>query len=822
MLKKRLAVFLIVVMIILTMIPANATAAEKNNAPVFAGSVQSLAIKADGSLWTWGGNFAGQLGDDTDRHTPGKIMDNVTCIAAGYYHSMAIKADGSLWTWGGNSSGQLGDGTTSQRSAPAKIMDGVIAISAGYDHSLAIKRDGSLWAWGGNSAGQLGDGTISQRNLPVKIMDSVSAIAAGNTHSMAIKRDGSLWLWGANSWGQIGDGTRTDRLMPVQIMENISSISAGNYYYSIAIKTDGSLWAWGANDRGQLGDGTTTNRYKPVKIMDSVIAASAGEDHTLVIKTDQSLWAWGRNTYGKLGDGTKTDRYAPLKITDGVAAISAGYYHSLAVKTDGCLWAWGANSWGQIGDGIIDTDRYSPVKIMEGLSLPADFATYIYDEIDPGATITLPVDLLAGVTDKATAISAIRAAISGLSPAQKASASGIDLLTLYAEGAIAQAASRDISGEITINRDIINAQKAKLADLKTAAEQILVSSDITPLRELSGGLKLKAGDSSLMQITIDPSAVSLADGYISVQSKDFMITLSAESIKANTKDGTLIITVKENNSPLMLASADLRPAGIFLTGAGSSQTYDISFNKPIDENIKVSLPPAPGDPVYQVVTTASGSEVGGKYNPVSQTIEVKINQSGRYTVKENKKDFTDISNKSQEMQNAIQILAAKGIIHGTDATSFSPDSPISRAEIAALITRTLSKYDANANGDFSDVKKTDWYYGAAGSAKKYGIMGGTGATTFAPKVNIPKDQIIAVAARTLRIEMKYKDPADNGKILSIYADANSLAAWSLTDIALATRENLVVRRTDGKFNPNTTMTRGDAAIILYRMFNKIW
>jgi hypothetical protein len=174
------------------------------------------------------------------------------------------------------------------------------------------------------------------------------------------------------------------------------------------------------------------------------------------------------------------------------------------------------------------------------------------------------------------------------------------------------------------------------------------------------------------------------------------------------------------------------------------------------------------------------------------------------------------------MQEAINILAAKGIISGTSATTFSPDAPITRAEIAALITRTLSKFDSNADGGFADVSRNDWFFGAAGSAARHGIMNGTSATTFAPRVNIPKDQIVAVSARVLRTEMRYRNPTNVEGVLAVYTDAGSLANWSRTDIALATRENLVVRRTDGRFNPNEMMTRGDAAIILYRMFMKIW
>jgi hypothetical protein len=193
-----------------------------------------------------------------------------------------------------------------------------------------------------------------------------------------------------------------------------------------------------------------------------------------------------------------------------------------------------------------------------------------------------------------------------------------------------------------------------------------------------------------------------------------------------------------------------------------------------------------------------------------------------FTVKEGKRDFADIAFKSKEMRDAITILATKGIISGTSPTAFSPDSPIKRAEIATLLVRTLSKFDASADGGFSDVKKSDWYFSSAASAKKHGIMGGTDINLFAPEMVIPKDQIVVVAARVLRSEMRYKNPANVGNILSVYTDAKALQDWSLTELALATRENLVVKRSDGSFGPAAPMTRGDAAVILYRLFMKLW
>ena len=186
-------------------------------------------------------------------------------IAAGGGHSLVILDDGSLWAWGGNSFGRLGDGTTIDRHTPVHIMDDVAAVSAGSFHTLAITTDGSLWAWGGNWDGQLGDGTTTARRTPVHIMDDVVAVSAGSWHTLAITTDGSLWAWGRNWDGQLGDGTTIDRHTPVHIMDDVVAVSAGGSY-TLAITTGGSLWAWGSNEFDQLGGGTTIARHTPMNI----------------------------------------------------------------------------------------------------------------------------------------------------------------------------------------------------------------------------------------------------------------------------------------------------------------------------------------------------------------------------------------------------------------------------------------------------------------------------------------------------------------------------------------------------------------------------
>jgi alpha-tubulin suppressor-like RCC1 family protein len=352
----------------------------------------SMIIKTDGSLWGFGRNAEGQLGDGTttNRNTPTLIISSgVVQVARGHRHTLVVKTDGSLWTFGHNNYGQLGDGSTTNRTTPTQILpSGVSQVSVGYFHSLILKTNGSLWTMGKNLYGQLGDGTNTDRNTPMQILSSgVSKIAAGGYFSLILKTDQSLWSFGMNTRGQLGDGTTTNRNTPTQTsISSLSKFFTGGEH-SLILKTDGSLWSFGKNDEGQLGDGTTSSRTTPTQILsDGVSNIDADLFHSFIVKLDGSLWSFGRNSEGQLGDGTTSNRSNPTQIlSSGVAQVVGGYYHSLILKTDGSLWAFGKNIDGRLGDGTT-ANRNTPTQILSsGVASLSDIMSL------PGSANVAPV-----------------------------------------------------------------------------------------------------------------------------------------------------------------------------------------------------------------------------------------------------------------------------------------------------------------------------------------------------------------------------------------------------------------------------------------------
>ncbi|MBI5875088.1 MAG: hypothetical protein HZB81_04475 [Deltaproteobacteria bacterium] len=464
--------------------------------------ISAKNVHAAGEVAAWGYNWYGQLGDGTfsgDKPTPVQVLGltGVTAVAGGYLHSLALKNDGTVWAWGHNGSGQLGDGTFSgDKPTPVQVLGltNVTAIAGRSAHSLALKNDGTIWAWGDNYYGQLGDGTTETvwpygKSTPVQVLGltGITAVAVGDGHSLALKNDGTVWAWGYNWYGRLGDGTNNSSNIPVHVLglTGITAVAVGGGH-SLAIKNDGTVWAWGYNCWGQLGDGTTNSSNIPVQVLGltGITTVSAGIGHSLALKKDGTVWAWGANWGGQIGDGTGgnwdlgNDKSIPVQVLGltGITAVAGGMAHSLAIKSDGTVWAWGYNGGSQLGDGTNNT-RLTPVQVA-GLTEATAVAgggwhslaighIVPIDTTPPVITITNPVagdypisnSIIVGftVTDEGSGVGAVSANIDGRNVASGDTiklyelGAGSHTLTVQASDIAGNTSSKTVTFNVTVS-----------------------------------------------------------------------------------------------------------------------------------------------------------------------------------------------------------------------------------------------------------------------------------------------------------------------------------------------------------------------------------
>ena len=336
----------------------------------------------ESGLYSWGQNGAGQLGQSliiiTNRSSPVQVgtLTNWKLIINGGYHTNAIKADGTLWTWGYNIRGNLGLGDANSRSSPVQVgsLTNWKSTSAGEYHNLAITASGNLWAWGGGlfNYGVLGTGDTVHRSSPVQVgsLTDWKLTSCGQYHSAAIKTNGTLWAWGRNSNGQLGQGDLVHRSSPVQVgsLTDWKQVACGTNFVA-ALKTNGTLWSWGQNAEGQLGLLDVTHRSSPVQVGSltdwKYVASSVRSlSNVAALKTNGTLWVWGHNDKGQLGQGDLVHRSSPVQVgslTDW-KQVACGANFVAALKTNGTLWAWGQNGSGQLGLNDI-VNRSSPVQV---------------------------------------------------------------------------------------------------------------------------------------------------------------------------------------------------------------------------------------------------------------------------------------------------------------------------------------------------------------------------------------------------------------------------------------------------------------------------
>ena len=370
-------------------------------------SLASFAIKNDGTLWACGynGTWSGLGTNSSTQYGVTSLVQvgtgsNWAQISASNTYAMALQSNGTLWGWGNNSYGQLGNNSFSglqNISSPVQIgnLSTWTSIFAGSGPSTIGLQNNAMFAFGANTTGQLGQGNTINYSSPVQIGPSTTGsnywtnLATGVYTTIAIQSPGTLWVWGNNSYGQLGQSDLIHRSTPTQIgtLSNWIQISSGASFNAsilrnIASPNFGTLWSWGRNDVGQLGQNNIINYSSPVQVgaLTTWLSVACGYGFTQAIKNDNTLWSWGLNSFGQLGQGNQINYSSPVQV--GALStwdqVSCGYAFTVALQKNGTLWAWGSNTIGQLGQNNI-INYSSPVQVG---------VLSVWSSIGPGQTFT--------------------------------------------------------------------------------------------------------------------------------------------------------------------------------------------------------------------------------------------------------------------------------------------------------------------------------------------------------------------------------------------------------------------------------------------------
>jgi alpha-tubulin suppressor-like RCC1 family protein len=352
---------------------------------VAAPAATQTVFPSPAAVFSWGWNQYGEVGDGTTtpRATPGPVLGLPT------NHGLQIKAkqlassnlsgssavlltNGTIYTWGRNDWGELGDGTTTRRLTPVLVpgLTGITQIAQGANHMLAAGTGGAVWAWGLNDQGELGDGTTTNRTSPVQVpgLTGITQLAAGASHSLALRSDGTVVAWGSNQYGQLGNGTTTSRTTPGPVpgLTGIIQVAAGDDD-SYALRSDGTLFAWGHQLLGNGSDamtGSTTPVTVPLAGVTQV--STSGADTLAIAGPSHTVYAWGINYGGEIGNGTQyTPQLTPVALNlSGVTQVSEGQFASAAIRSDGSLFTWGVNGLFSLGIGGNTGNQLVPVQVI--------------------------------------------------------------------------------------------------------------------------------------------------------------------------------------------------------------------------------------------------------------------------------------------------------------------------------------------------------------------------------------------------------------------------------------------------------------------------
>ncbi len=765
---------------------------------ISAGQNHSLALKNNGSIKAWGSNGFGKS------DVPGGFF--AMEVSAGQLHSLAIRTGGAIEAWGDNTYGQC-----DVRTGPA------IAISAGYYHSLVLNPDGTVDAWGHGSKGSC--------NVPAGLSNVVE-VSAGYYWSMALKSDGTVEAWGWNNEGQCD----------VRSLSDVVDISAGSAH-GLALKTNGTVVAWGINDDniGQCNVPSDLN---------DVVAVSAGQNHSLALKSDGTVVAWGANGKGQCE--------VPEGLTH-VVAVSAGGNYSLALKSDGTVVAWGADNQYQtvvptslnlagmlsdlsIGNGILvpdfdpdtadyalDVARSSTLEITATLCNSSD-QLFIQGHIQNSGlpeTISLAVgsnNIRIEVLTPSCGLSRIYM-VTAKRAASKNRKTGVNATF------IAGKSKEEIPVDINKTKGIVTLSLDKYR-LNKAFEKAEIDGNIT--KTIYAEIPNVEGiDSYKLEL---PAEIldSEATRKIEIKSEVGSITLPGNMLEDTELEGAEKIGIQMGIADKSKLSDELQE---MLNGKPLIKLKLMNGNKTIEWSnaeapVAVSIPYTPtdeelADPEHITVWYIDGKgnvvEVpSGRYDSDTGMVTFTTTHFSNYAVAYVKKTFGDLDSVSWAKEQ-IEVLASKGILKGISDSTYSPQTTITRADYLYALIRTLG-VDADIEGNFADINSDAYYYKEIAIAKALEITNGTGNNKFSPDASITRQDMMVLTERALRM-LNSLEGQGTASDLDKFADKSLAAAYATESIASLVKEGLITG--DGEsINPLGNTTRAEAAVFLYRIYNK--
>lgn len=383
---RRLKCLLVSLCLFAGLMPATslqASAADTPSAVIAASSGATYAVKADGSLWVYGGGDAGRLGTGAmdDVLQPVKVMDNIKSVIAEERTALALDRNNTLWATGDNN-GKFGNGDSKDSTTFVRVLDGVMMAAVGPSGTLAIKSDGSLWGTGLLPGALPGfSGTVYQWQ-PILAGETFTHVALCGYYALAIKSDGSLWAWGNNDYGAFGTGSLETAPLPVKVMDDAAFASADSFS-SLVVRKDGTLWMSGTGYNAKTWDGTRViskingdgiiRSY--IQIMDNVLYADSNGNRWFAVKRDNTLWGWGSDQQFGLFADAAGDDMVPAKLLDNVQYVSAGNRHIAVLRNDLTLWTGGQNPNGGIAGRAFAYTKWPLQQDLAGLAdAPAPWA----------------------------------------------------------------------------------------------------------------------------------------------------------------------------------------------------------------------------------------------------------------------------------------------------------------------------------------------------------------------------------------------------------------------------------------------------------------